>query len=127
MAGLTCPSEPFEYSFSLSPPPALSPSPSGERLRDTNFWKFQLERLLEDMRNEIDLLLAQKNRLRNSLNASQVGNPAQKLTECLSGNPAQKLTECLSGNQAQKLTECLHKPAATNPIQIHSFLLMQLM
>ncbi|XP_043242909.1 tektin-4-like isoform X2 [Amphibalanus amphitrite] len=44
----------------------------GERLRDTNYWKFELERLLEDMRNEIDLMLAQKNRLRNSLNASQV-------------------------------------------------------
>ncbi|XP_037074415.1 tektin-4-like [Pollicipes pollicipes] len=44
----------------------------GERLRDTNYWKFELERLLEDMRNEIDLLIAQKNRLRNSLNASQI-------------------------------------------------------
>ena len=51
------------------------------RLHDINFWKFELNRMIEDVRNEIDLLVAQKKRLTNSLNATEA--PLHIATESL--------------------------------------------
>ncbi|XP_074647836.1 tektin-4-like [Tubulanus polymorphus] len=44
----------------------------GERLHDTNFWKFELNREIQDMIAETDLLLAQKKRLENALRATEI-------------------------------------------------------
>ncbi|XP_064622368.1 tektin-4-like [Lineus longissimus] len=44
----------------------------GERLHDINFWKFELEREIQDVINETDLLLSQKKRLENALRATEV-------------------------------------------------------
>jgi len=46
-----------------------------------NFWKFELNRMIEDVRNETDLLVAQKKRLTNSLDATEA--PLHIATECL--------------------------------------------
>jgi len=43
-----------------------------ERLKDINFWKFELHREINDMISETDLLLAQKKRLENVLRAQEV-------------------------------------------------------
>lgn len=50
-------------------------------LHDVNFWKFELNRMIEDVRNETDLLVAQKKRLTNSLDATEA--PLHIATECL--------------------------------------------
>jgi len=44
----------------------------GERLKDINFWKFELNREIQDMISETDLLLAQKKRLENALRATEI-------------------------------------------------------
>jgi tektin-4 len=44
----------------------------GERIQDINFWKFELEREIQDVISETDLLLAQKKRLENGLRATEV-------------------------------------------------------
>lgn len=44
----------------------------GERLKDINFWKFELERNINDMIAETDLLLEQKKRLENGLRATEI-------------------------------------------------------
>jgi len=44
----------------------------GERIQDINFWKFELEREIQDVIAETDLLLAQKKRLENALRATEV-------------------------------------------------------
>lgn len=44
----------------------------GERIHDINFWKFELEREIQDVIAETDLLLAQKKRLENALRASEI-------------------------------------------------------
>jgi type II secretory pathway component PulL len=51
------------------------------RLHDINFWKFELNRMIEDVRNETDILVAQKKRLTNSLDATEA--PLHIATECL--------------------------------------------
>ncbi len=51
------------------------------RLHDINFWKFELNRMIEDVRNETDLLIAQKKRLTNSLDATE--GPLHIATDCL--------------------------------------------
>lgn len=43
-----------------------------ERLKDINFWKFELHRTINDMISETDLVLAQKKRLENALRATEV-------------------------------------------------------
>lgn len=43
-----------------------------ERLKDINFWKFELHREINDMISETDLVLAQKKRLENALRATEV-------------------------------------------------------
>lgn len=43
-----------------------------ERLKDINFWKFELERNINDTISETDLLLEQKKRLENALRATEV-------------------------------------------------------
>lgn len=43
-----------------------------ERVHDINFWKFELNREINDIRDEKDLLFAQKNRLENALRATEV-------------------------------------------------------
>lgn len=43
-----------------------------ERLKDINFWKFELERNINDMISETDCLLEQKKRLENALRATEV-------------------------------------------------------
>ena len=43
-----------------------------ERLKDINFWKFELNREIQDMIAETDLLLSQKNRLENALRATEI-------------------------------------------------------
>lgn len=43
-----------------------------ERLKDINFWKFELQREINDIISETDLLLAQKKRLENALRATEV-------------------------------------------------------
>jgi len=43
-----------------------------ERLKDINFWKFELEREINDTISETDLLLEQKKRLENALRATEV-------------------------------------------------------
>ncbi|CAF1135757.1 unnamed protein product [Didymodactylos carnosus] len=52
-----------------------------QRLHDINFWKFELNRMIEDVRNETDLLVAQKKRLTNSLDATEA--PLHIASECL--------------------------------------------
>jgi len=44
----------------------------GERLKDINFWKFELERNINDVIAETDLLLEQKKRLENALRSTEV-------------------------------------------------------
>lgn len=44
----------------------------GERLHDIHFWKSELEREINDMISETDLLLAQKRRLDHALLATEV-------------------------------------------------------
>ncbi|XP_063443531.1 tektin-4-like [Mytilus edulis] len=44
----------------------------GERLQDINFWKSELEREIQDVISETDLLLAQKKRLENGLRATEI-------------------------------------------------------
>ena len=44
----------------------------GERLKDINFWKFELNREIQDIISETDLLLAQKKRLENALRATEI-------------------------------------------------------
>lgn len=44
----------------------------GERIQDINFWKFELEREIQDVIAETDLLLAQKKRLENGMRATEV-------------------------------------------------------
>ena len=43
-----------------------------ERLKDINFWKFELQREINDIIAETDLLCAQKKRLENALRATEV-------------------------------------------------------
>ena len=43
-----------------------------ERLKDINFWKFELNREIEDLISETDLLLAQKKRLEIALRGTEV-------------------------------------------------------
>ena len=43
-----------------------------ERVHDINFWKFELNREINDIRAEKELLFAQKNRLENALRATEV-------------------------------------------------------
>jgi len=43
-----------------------------ERLKDINFWKFELERNISDMIAETDLAIEQKKRLENALRATEV-------------------------------------------------------
>ena len=43
-----------------------------ERLKDINFWKSELNRNIQDMISETDLLLEQKKRLENGLRATEV-------------------------------------------------------
>jgi tektin-4 len=43
-----------------------------ERLKDINFWKYELEREIGDMIAETDLLISQKNRLERALRATEV-------------------------------------------------------
>lgn len=43
-----------------------------ERLKDINFWKFEIERNIEDVIAETDLLCEQKKRLENALRATEV-------------------------------------------------------
>lgn len=43
-----------------------------ERLKDINFWQFELQREINDVISETDLLLAQKKRLENALRATEV-------------------------------------------------------
>lgn len=43
-----------------------------ERLKDINFWKFELQREVNDIIAETDLLLAQKKRLENALRATEI-------------------------------------------------------
>ena len=51
------------------------------RLHDINFWKFELNRMIEDVRNETDLLVSQKKRLTNALDATEA--PLHIATESL--------------------------------------------
>jgi tektin-4 len=44
----------------------------GERLHDINFWKFELEREIQDVIAETDLLLGQKKRLENALRSTEI-------------------------------------------------------
>ncbi|NP_999787.1 tektin A1 [Strongylocentrotus purpuratus] len=44
----------------------------GDRMNDINFWKFELNREIEEMIEETDLLCAQKKRLENALDATEV-------------------------------------------------------
>ena len=44
----------------------------GERLHDINFWKFELNREIQDVIAETDLLLEQKKRLENALRATEI-------------------------------------------------------
>lgn len=44
----------------------------GERLKDIEFWKFELEREIQDVIAETDLLLAQKKRLENALRGTEI-------------------------------------------------------
>lgn len=44
----------------------------GERIQDINFWKFELEREIQDVISETDLLLSQKKRLENALRATEI-------------------------------------------------------
>ncbi|CAM4862318.1 unnamed protein product [Rotaria socialis] len=60
---------------------ALSTKKLQQRLHDINFWKFELNRMIEDVRNETDLLIAQKKRLTNSLDGTEA--PLHIATECL--------------------------------------------
>lgn len=43
-----------------------------ERLKDINFWKFELNREIQDVISETDLLLAQKKRLENALRTTEI-------------------------------------------------------
>lgn len=43
-----------------------------ERLKDINFWKFELNREINDVISETDMLLAQKLRLENALRATEI-------------------------------------------------------
>ncbi len=43
-----------------------------ERLKDINFWKFELERNIKDVIAETDLLCEQKKRLENALRATEI-------------------------------------------------------
>jgi len=43
-----------------------------ERLKDINFWKFELHREINDVIAETDLLLGQKKRLENSLRSTEI-------------------------------------------------------
>jgi len=43
-----------------------------ERLKDINFWKFELNREISDMISETDLLLEQKKRLESALRATEI-------------------------------------------------------
>ncbi len=43
-----------------------------ERLKDINFWKFELNREIQDMIAETDLLFDQKKRLENALRATEI-------------------------------------------------------
>ncbi|XP_071963110.1 tektin-4-like [Antedon mediterranea] len=43
-----------------------------ERLHDINFWKFSLNREIEEMIEETDLMCAQKKRLENALDATEI-------------------------------------------------------
>ena len=43
-----------------------------ERLKDINFWQFELEREINDVIAETELLLAQKKRLENGLRATEI-------------------------------------------------------
>lgn len=43
-----------------------------ERLKDINFWQFEVEREITDMIAETDLALAQKKRLENALRATEI-------------------------------------------------------
>merc|ERR1712141_415665 len=43
-----------------------------ERLKDINFWKFELNREIQDVIAETDLLLEQKKRLENALRATEI-------------------------------------------------------
>ncbi|CAF1285764.1 unnamed protein product [Adineta steineri] len=60
---------------------ALSTKKLQQRLHDVNFWKFELNRMIEDIRNETDLLVAQKKRLTNALDATEA--PLHIATESL--------------------------------------------
>ncbi|UJR27298.1 hypothetical protein I4U23_008593 [Adineta vaga] len=60
---------------------ALSTKKLQQRLHDVNFWKFELNRMIEDVRNETDLLVAQKKRLTNALDATEA--PLHIATESL--------------------------------------------
>ncbi|KAL5018557.1 hypothetical protein ScPMuIL_004279 [Solemya velum] len=44
----------------------------GERIQDINFWKFELEREIQDVIAETDVLLAQKKRLENGMRSTEV-------------------------------------------------------
>ncbi|CAF1136983.1 unnamed protein product [Adineta steineri] len=60
---------------------ALSTKKLQQRLHDVNFWKFELNRMIEDVRSETDLLVAQKKRLENALDATEA--PLHIATESL--------------------------------------------
>lgn len=44
----------------------------GERIQDINFWKGELQREIQDMISETDLLLEQKKRLENAMRATEI-------------------------------------------------------
>lgn len=56
-----------------------------ERMNDINFWKVELDREIKEMIEETDLLCAQKKRLENALDATEVPlNIAQDNLDCRS-------------------------------------------
>ena len=51
---------------------AKSTKKLSERLQDINFWKFELNREIQDIIAETDLLLGQKKRLENALRSTEI-------------------------------------------------------
>ena len=56
-------------------------NPTEQRLDDITFWKDELNRKLDDTKNEIDTLVAYQTRLRNALEACQ--EPLAIVNQCL--------------------------------------------
>ena len=79
-----------------------------ERLKDINFWQFELDREINDVISETDLLLAQKKRLENALRATEI--------------PLHIATDNLNCRQRRQAIDLVQDDVELNLLKVHIFI-----